>query len=379
MLFSQVTGQDALKLLLTRSVLTERVSHAQLFLGPLGHGGLPLALAYAQYLNCTNRSETDSCGTCPSCVKAQKLIHPDIHFSFPFAAIEGRKKCVEFMTEWREVLIGNPYLTLKDWLQRFEAENKQANIPIAECHDILRKLNMKAFEAAYKVMIIWLPEFLGKEGNSLLKIIEEPPENTVFILVAENHDLILNTILSRTQMIKVPSIELNALAQTVQQQFDMVPEDAYRVAGLATGNQAMAFQLAMHAANENTDTFRRWVELLVSGPKELLTLNTWIEAFAKSGREAQKNFFNYGLYLIEEMTRMHVLGHDSQLLSNQELVLARRMMALAKDRQTLEELTGLLERCHYYIERNGNPKILMLNLSIQVGRIFRKKNLILSA
>jgi DNA polymerase-3 subunit delta' len=378
MLFSQVTGQDALKTLLIQSVQTGRVSHAQLLLGPLGHGGLPLALAYAQYLNCTNRTETDSCGTCPSCVKAQKLVHPDIHFSFPFPAIEGRKKCVEFMAEWREVLLGNAYITLKDWLLRFEAENKQANIPIAECQDIQRKLNMKAFEAEYKVMIIWLPEYLGKEGNTLLKILEEPPENTLFLLVAENHDMILNTILSRTQMIKMPSIGLEALAQVVQTQFDLEPDDAYRIAGLASGNQAMAFQLALHAANENTEVFRRWIELLMAGPRELLALNNWIEAFAKSGREAQKNFFNYALYMIEEMTRMYVLGQDSQLLSKQELVLVRHMMALAKDRMALEEFTNLIEKCHYYIERNGNPKVLMLNLSIQVGRLFRKKNLILS-
>ena len=377
MLFKDVTGQQGVKDTLIRSVQQDRVSHAQLFLGAVGHGGLPLALAYAQYLNCTNRGETDSCGTCGSCVKSQKLIHPDIHYSFPFPSVEGRKVCVEFITDWREMLLADPYLSLKDWMLHFEAENKQANIPIAECHDIMRRLNMKAFEGEYKVMIIWLPEFLGKEGNSLLKILEEPPENTLFILVAESHEHILNTILSRTQMLKIPSIELEPLAEVVSIKFDLGHEDALRIAGLSGGDQNIAGLLAQHAANEHTESFRRWIELLGAGNRDVQELNTWIEGWAKTGREAQKNFFNYALHLLEETTRMHIIGQDSKLLTQQELPVAKKLMAFVRDHKNLQEVTEMIDQSHYYIERNANPKILMLNLSIRLGRIFRQKSIIL--
>ena len=378
MLFKDVTGQQALKESLIRSVQQDRISHAQLLMGPLGHGGLPLALAYSQYVNCTNRGEQDSCGTCPSCIKAQKLIHPDIHFSFPFPAVEGRKKCVEFITEWRELLLNDPYSSLRDWMIKFEAENKQANITIDECHDIIRRLSMKAFESEYKIMIIWLPEYLGKEGNSLLKILEEPPEDTLFLLVAESSEHILNTILSRTQMVKVPFIELEPLAEVIRAKFDMETDDAFRIAGLSGGDQLIASQLAQHAANENAEVFRQWIELLLGGSQNLQELGAWIDQFAKSGREAQKNFFSYALYLVEEMTRMQVLGRDSQLLSPAELQLAKKLNGIVKDHRQLQEMAEMFDQWHYFIERNASAKILMLNLSIRLGRLFRQKKLILS-
>src|SRR5688572_28198421 len=216
MLFKDVIGQQDLKRKLIADARKNTVSHAQLLLGPLGHGGLPLALAFSQYLNCENPKEDDSCGVCPSCSKAGKLIHPDIHFSFPFPKVDKKERCDEFIHDWREALQENPYLDLFSWMSRFEAENKQPNIPIRECHDIFHKLSLKAFESPYKVVVLWLPEYLGKEGNSLLKILEEPPDRTVFIFVAENSDMMLPTILSRMQIIKIPHIEYGALEEALQ-------------------------------------------------------------------------------------------------------------------------------------------------------------------
>ena len=200
MQFKQIVGQDAIKQRLITSVKENRVSHAQLFLGPGGSGSLPLAVAYAQYLSCENKLEEDSCGECSSCRKYQKLMHPDLHFSYPFFAKHKEDTAITFIEQWREAFTTNPYLSLDTWRDYLDAENKQANINIAECHQIIKKLSFKPFESAYKILILWLPEYLDKEGNALLKIIEEPQPNTLFILVAQNQDQILNTILSRTQI-----------------------------------------------------------------------------------------------------------------------------------------------------------------------------------
>jgi DNA polymerase-3 subunit delta' len=377
MQFKDIIGQEVLKQSMVDTIRQGRVSHAQLFLGPLGHGGLPLALAYAQYLACTDKGEHDSCGTCPSCIKAQKLIHPDIHFSFPFPALEGRKTCVEFITEWREVLLDEPYLSLGNWLLKFNAENKQANIPITECRDIIRRLNLRSFESEYKVMIIWLPEFLGKEGNTLLKILEEPPDNTVFLLVAEKHDQILNTILSRTQMQKIHSIEIDQLAIALAERFTLSSEDAMRIAGLANGNYIEASILAQHSVNEQANLFREWVDMLL-GKNDPIALVNWVDTFAAAGREGQKNFFSYGLHLLEELTRMNIYGRDSKLLNAAELQLARRILFLAQDNSSMQEVYKTFNEAHYYVERNAHPKILMLNLSVKLGHLFRQKKVTLT-
>src|SRR6201996_9632885 len=204
MQFKQVVGQDAIRQRLINSVKENRVSHAQLFLGPGGSGGLPLAVAYAQYVSCENRLADDSCGECSSCRKYEKLMHPDLHFSYPFFAKHKDDNALTFIEQWREAFLSYSYINLDIWRNYLEADNKQANINIAECHQIIKKLSFKPFESAYKIMILWLPEYLDKEGNSLLKIIEEPQPNTLFLLVAQNQDQILNTILSRTQLIKIP-------------------------------------------------------------------------------------------------------------------------------------------------------------------------------
>ncbi|MDX2002351.1 MAG: hypothetical protein SFW35_07955 [Chitinophagales bacterium] len=368
MLFSEVIGQERLKGQMLRSIAEGRVSHAQLFLGPLGHGGLPLALAYAQYLTCTQREEGDACGKCSSCSKAAKLIHPDIHFSFPFPAVEGRKICAEFLPEWREAVIASPYLNLHQWLLKFNAENKQANITASECRDIIRRLNLSAFESAYKVMIIWLPEFLGKEGNTLLKILEEPPDNTVFLLVAEKHDQMLNTILSRTQITKIPALDHPVLAAVLENELALDSDNALRIASLSNGDYIEATALAQHAVNEQAGMFREWLGMMLSKHDPLALIN-WIEGFAAIGREGQKNFFSYGLYLLEEALSMSISGSDSNRLQPTEVKVAKAMNHLVADLISLQKLYQLFNDSSYHIERNAHPKILMLNLSLQVARL----------
>ena len=216
-----------------------RIPHALLFLGSAGCGKLALALAFAQYLVCRNKKDGEACGKCPHCIKAGKLVHPDIHFSFP--TVGTNVKSDELLKEWRKALEENPYLDINQWMQQIGAENKQANINKEECLNIIRKLSLKTFEGNHKVMIIWLPEFLGKEGNRLLKIIEEPPENTNFILVAENSDLILNTILSRCQIVKINQLSDEEVVEGLKLKKEISEEKAQSLSHLVDGdlNEAM--------------------------------------------------------------------------------------------------------------------------------------------
>src|SRR5450432_3964513 len=219
MSFKNVIGQAAVKQRLVELVKGNRLSHALLFLGNEGSGALPLALAFAQYVVCEDRS-TDACCSCPSCIKAQRLIHPDIHYSYPVIPKKPGDKPVstDYGAEWRE-FIG--------------AENKQGNITAQECADILRKLSLKSFESGYKILILWMPEYLGNEGNKLLKLIEEPPADTLFILVAENESLILPTIVSRTQLVKIPALETKDVEEALIDRNETAPGTARQVASVS--------------------------------------------------------------------------------------------------------------------------------------------------
>src|ERR1700744_5430086 len=243
MQFKHIAGQAAVKQRLINSVNENRVSHAQLFLGPEGSGSLALAVAYAQYLCCEDKQPDDSCGECSSCRKYQKLMHPDLHFSYPFFAKHKEDNALTFIEQWRGAFLANPYLDFDAWRGYLDAENKQANINIAECHQIIKKLSFKPFESQYKVLILWLPEYLDKEGNALLKIIEEPQPNTLFLLVAQNQDLILNTILSRTQLVKIPALSYEEIKETLIAQHNQTEEAAAEIAYLANGNLSEALTM----------------------------------------------------------------------------------------------------------------------------------------
>ncbi|RZK65896.1 MAG: hypothetical protein EOO92_25830, partial [Pedobacter sp.] len=236
MQFKDVVGQEDIKVHLINTVKSDRISHAQLFLGPEGSGSLALAFAYAQFISCENKQETDSCGECASCRKYQKLIHPDLHFSYPFFAKHKEDTALTFIEEWRKAFLANPYLSLDEWREQLSADNKQANINIAECHSIIQKLSLKPFESEYKVLIMWLPEFLEKEGNSLLKIIEEPSHKTLFLLVAQNQDQLLNTILSRTQIVKVPKQKNQDVCEFLTTKHQVSEDKAKQIAYLSNGN-----------------------------------------------------------------------------------------------------------------------------------------------
>src|SRR5678810_112743 len=271
MQFKNVIGQADVKQQLVELIQHNRLSHALLFLGKEGSGTLSLALALAQYLTCekanpksqtTNpnaslfeeepttsnlkpQTSNDSCGICPSCTKANQLVHPDIHYSYPVVTKKSGTPplSVDYMTEWREFINNYPYGNVYDWLQFIGAENKQGNITAHECNDIIRKLSLKSFESEYKILILWMPEYLGNEGNKLLKLVEEPPPNTLFVLVAENESLILPTIVSRCQLIKIPALETIDVQEALVNRNNTSAEIARQAAAVSEGNYCAAVQL----------------------------------------------------------------------------------------------------------------------------------------
>ncbi|QKJ28245.1 hypothetical protein HQ865_00205 [Mucilaginibacter mali] len=365
MQFKEIVGQAAVKQRLIASVNENRVSHAQLFLGPEGSGNLPLAIAYAQYVSCEDRQPGDSCGECASCRKYQKLAHPDLHFSYPFFAKHKDDNALTFIEQWREALLANPYISLDVWRGYLDAENKQANINIAECHQIIKKLSLKPFESAYKVLILWLPEYLDKEGNALLKIIEEPQPNTLFLLVAQNQDQILNTILSRTQLVKIPALEYNDIKEYLTDH-GQTQHAAEEIAYLSNGNMTEALSMVNQEGNNYHQLFIKWLRMCFGNKgSEVISFT---DQLAKLGRENQKNFLRYGISFVRECCLLLAGAGNLVHLPAAELDTAQKMIGVMNMAQA-EAISAELEKAHYHVERNANPKILFLDVSLQIVKI----------
>ncbi len=370
MKFQNVIGQETAKSLLRRMVENDRIPHALMLLGMPGSGALNLAMAFAQYVLCENRTEGDACGACPSCAKTFKLVHPDLHFSFPTVGTNVTSD--SFLETWRQAMAENPYLDVNQWLQKIGAENKQGNINKEECNQIIKKLSLKIFEGSYKILLMWLPEFLGKEGNRLLKLIEEPPENTLLILVAENQELILNTILSRCQLVKVPALRDGEVEQGLVDLKNIPQEKARATAQLAGGNFNEALKIAAQPESDNSALFLEWMRKCYIGNG--IEMVEWVERFAGLGRENQKQFLQYGLHFMREYTTLKMAGAENGL----------DVRLLPKERTTAQNLTkvigfdqighivSLFDDCAFGIERNANQKILFLDASIKLNKILRR-------
>jgi len=395
MQFSKIINQQEVKQQLVELIQHNRLSHALLFLSKEGSGALSLALALAQYLTCEKanpKSQTqnssaslfeepttsnlkpqtsnDSCGTCPSCTKANQLVHPDIHFAYPVVTKKSGTPplSVDYITEWREFINNYPYGNVYDWLQFIGAENKQGNITANECNDIIRKLSLKSFESEYKVLIMWMPEYLGAEGNKLLKLIEEPPPNTLFILVAENESLLLPTIVSRCQMIKIPMLETTDIESAlIDSKID--PAKARQVAATAEGNYREALQLLQHAEEDWQGILRDWLNSIIkTGP---IAQTKWVEETSRLGREKQKQFLRYFNHLLEQSIRSKIIGSNIYLPDNEKDFADRlnRLADISQQQAIIEEL----DRATYYIERNANAKILFHALTIKLYHIIQDK------
>ena len=367
MLYKDIIGQTTGKNILRRFVDNARIPHAMLLLAPLGAGGLSLARATAQYILCDNKTEGDACGQCNACTKTQKLIHPDVHYSYP--TVGPKTIATHVLNEWRAAVLENPYLSSEQWLQKLGAENKQGNIPVAECMDIQAKLSLKTFEAEYKILILWLPEYLGKEGNRLLKLIEEPPDNTIFILVAEKTGLLLDTILSRCQLVKVNALSEGDIAEALIQQKNLSSERAESIARLSDGNYNAALQLVQELESDNARLFLEWMRKCYKGDGNEIV--QWVEKFAAVGREQQKTFITYALHFFRELLFLVATGNENLHLPPEELKTARNMSNVLSV-EKIEKIAMLLSDVFTYIERNAQPKILFLDTSIAMNRLMKK-------
>ena len=396
MLLSEVIGQEKLKQQLVDMVQHQRLSHALLFVGPEGSGALPLAIAFAQYIvsipNSQQLDTSDMFGApsptepkiyspeeianLPAYQRASQLMHPDLHFSFPTITEKPGTKNISanFIEEWREFIKVYPYGNIFDWLQFIKAENKQGNISADECAEIIKKLSFKSFESAYKVLVMWMPEYLGKEGNKLLKLIEEPPPNTIFLLVANSEETILPTILSRCQYIKVPRLTNSEIEKALIEKGQIDPEKAAQVAAMSDGNYLEALHLLQHSDADFLTLIREWLNaVLKNGP---LAQMKWVDEMSKMGREPQKQFLKYFNHLLEQSIRLKVLG--TELPMDPSLKdFALRINKIAGVGQ-MEAIIQELDKATYYIERNANPKMLFMALGIKFYHIIQNKTLILT-
>jgi DNA polymerase III subunit delta' len=368
MLFSEIPGLADLKQTLIQSVQNGHVAHAQLWAGNEGSANLGLALAYAQYLNCESPGEQDACGTCAACFKNRKLIHPDLHFVFPVTTTQKIAKDAssqKFLPDWRQFLLRQPYAGLSDWLEAIEAENKQPNIAAEEARQVLQTLSLKAFEGKYKVMLIWLPERLHPTAaNVLLKVLEEPPPQTVFLLVSQCPDDMLPTILSRTQLLRIPDFSEEDIEKFLREKQNTEPEKARKISFLADGNLQLALKLLHDTPDEALAIFRQWMRHCY-GYKAAELLD-FAEGFQKMSKDEQKSLLEYGLQIFRDCLLL-LTGETALVrLPDARLKFATdftKMMSLEK----IQFFYTAFNESVFHLERNASPKIVAFDLSLQVS------------
>ncbi len=380
MQFNQIIGHEDTKQLLINSVHNKHVAHAQLFMGSEGSANLALALAYATFLNCENKQETESCGVCSSCSKMNKLVHPDMHFIMPVVTTAKKEALSQnYLPEWREFLLDNPYQSLNDWLQFIGAENKQGNISKEESRGLLRLVSLKAFEAEFKVVLIWLPELLHPAAaNALLKLLEEPPAKTIFLLVSNSPEKLLVTILSRTQRVNIRAFSPEETMAYVKENFGADEAKATQVAQLSEGNLRLAGQLCQEMTSDYFQFFTDWMRLSYSGRAiteiqgRKLELMKMGEEFQKFGRENQKNFLQYALSVVR---RVMLYGVDPQLagfIPPAEVSFVSDFSKVIHP-NNVDLLSTELNDAHYHIERNANPKMVFTDVSLHLAKYLKIK------
>lgn len=385
MYFSDLIGQQDIKNRLIQTVKENRIPHAQLLRGPEGVGKLGLAIAYARYICCENRGETDACGTCPSCVKYNKLAHPDLHFVFPVIKPTGKSSvvCDDFVADFRSTLIESPYFSMQDWYARISDDAKQGMIYANESQEIIRKLSLKTYESEYKIMIIWLPEKMNDTcANKLLKILEEPPEKTVFLMVSNSPDEIITTILSRTQHIHVPRLTTDEIVVALLQNrdLDITQQDAVNVARISNGSYLSALAI-LGEDDENKVNFERFVMIMrlawqVGNRKDhasLKTLRKWSDEMAASaiGRERQKKFLQYAQHMTRENFILNLQQTDLNYLTTYETDFSRKFSPFINERN-VEDIMKEFALAERHIEQNVNAKMVFFDLVLKIIMLLKR-------
>lgn len=367
MFFKDVIGQEEAKQRLIREAKEGKIAHARLFCGPEGIGKLPLAIAYARYLSCNNPGEKDACGICPSCVKFNKLAHPDLHFAFPVIKKKSKDTVSDdFITEWRELLSQTPYFNLNIWLEEMGAENQQAQIYVKESDEIIRKLSLKSSQGGYKIMIIWLPEKMNVEcSNKLLKLLEEPPSQTIFLLVSEEPDMLLTTIQSRTQRFALYGIEEKYITERLQNQYGLQEKDAISIGHRSEGNFLKALE-CIHLSEENKLFFDLFVSLMrLSYQRKIREMKQWSETLAAMGREKQKHFLSYCQRLVRENFISNFQDPSLNFMNEEEQNFSKRFAPYINEKNVMGIMDELSE-AQRHIEQNVNARMVFFDFSLKM-------------
>jgi len=373
MRFSEVAGHAELKQQLIQSVAEGRVPHAQLFLGPQGSGSLALALAYATYLSCQERQEEDSCGHCPSCLKYDRLIHPDLHFVFPVFTTKSISKPVsdDFIAEWRTALLENPYLTQNQWYSQIGMENKQGSILTRESEEIMKKLQLKSYESDFKVMIIWMPERMNQTAaNKLLKLIEEPPPMTIFLMVPEDTGPMLPTILSRTQQIRVPRIREEDLLEALKKKHQVSDETLQSAVKIAGGNYVIAEE-NIRASEDSAYQLELFIRIMrLAWAREFQEIFEWVEELAGLGRERQKAFLAYVIRMIRENYLLNKEQGELVRMTADESDFSKKFFPFINDRN-VPAMVQELNEASIHIEANAYARIVFLDFALKLVKLIR--------
>jgi len=373
MLFKDVIGQESVKAHLLKSVKEGRVSHSYLFAGPEGAGSLSLAIAFARYLNCLNPGEFDACESCSSCIKTAKLVHPDIHFVFPVVK-KGSSTPVsdDYIGEWRSFVLANPYFSAGQWFANIADDKKAGMIYAEESLSVIRKLGLKNFEGKFKIMIIWLPEKMNETGgNKLLKILEEPPSNTVFMLISENPGALLGTILSRTQRIEVPFIEVSALTKVLHEKYELGAEQAEALARLSNGNMVKALDNLDSGVDKTgyLDLFVRIMRAAYS--RKIFEIVDWVDDVSPMSRDNIRNFLTYAIGMLRDSFIFNFKQPELVFLSAGEKEFVARFSPFINNDNLLRMVEELELACAQ-IEQNGNSKIILFDMSIKMVGMFKQ-------
>lgn len=383
MLFRDIIGQTHIKKHLTTSVDNGRVPHAQLFIGPEGSGTLPMAIAYAQYVLCSNTDGENSEEGSACNLKFKNFSHPDLHFAFPVTTNDKIKRhpvSSHFLEEWRDLLSKQPYGNLFDWYKQLGVDNKQGQIGVDEAQDIIKSLALKSYEGGYKIMLIWMADRMNTAAsNKLLKLIEEPPNKTVFILIAEEEEQIINTIRSRCQLLHFPPLAEVDIKNALIKNYSLNEAVAIKIAHQANGNYNKACDLVY---NDSEDTqFETWFIFWIraafkaKGNKAAIhDLIKWSEDIAKTGRETQKHFLNFCLDFFRQAL---LLNYSADALVYMEIKSEKFKLenfAPFVHNNNILDISNELQDAIYHIERNGNSKIILTDLSIKLTRLLHKKS-----
>ncbi|WPR72290.1 DNA polymerase III subunit delta' [Flavobacterium sp. NG2] len=382
MLFSEILGQEHIKNHLTQSASSGRIPHAQLFVGPEGSGTLPMAIAYAQYILCNNQNGENTGENAACNLKFDKIAHPDLHFAYPTVTtneIKKNPKSIDFIADWREFILQQPYGGLFDWYAVLGVENKQGEIRVDDAQEILKSLSLKSYEGGHKIMIVWMADKLNiSASNKLLKLLEEPPEKTIFILISENEEDIIQTIRSRCQILHFNGLSQAVIAEALVARENIDPNQAQKIAHQAQGN----FNKALHLLHDDSEEFPfeewfvTWVRAAFRAKKDasaIQDLILWSEKIAALGRESQKKFLEFCIEIFRQALMMNYEAVELVYFEPKVPKFKLENFAPFVNGNNIQDIYNEISEAMYHVERNGNAKIILTDLSIKLTRLIHKK------